>query len=113
VGAQVLEDPEDDGPVEVRCIGGDRPKRGSEPDEAAEHRAALRAVGDVLRETCALTRGERAVQRIGHRSLREAVFSVRAIQSGHVRSDPLAPRTIQGSERRRPSRGRRNPDRVG
>jgi len=105
VGAQVLEDPGDDRPVGVRGVGGDRPKRGSEPDEAAEHRATLRTVGDVLREARALTRGQRALQRIGHRSLREAVISVRAIPSGHVRSDLLAPRTIQGCERRRLSRG--------
>jgi len=88
MGAQMLEDPGDDGPVGVRCVGGDRPKRGSEPDEAAEHRAALRAVCDVLREACALTRGQRGVQRIGHRSLREAVISMHAIPSGHRRSDP-------------------------
>jgi len=91
--AQVLEDRRDDGAVGVRavwvrCVGGDRPKRSAQPNEAAEHRATLRALIDVLREARALARGERPVQRIRHRSLREAVISMHAIPLGHVRSDP-------------------------
>jgi hypothetical protein len=91
--AQVLEDRRDDGAVGVtavwvRCVGGDRPKRDAQPNEAAEHRSAPRALVDVLREARPLAGGERTVQRIRHRSLREAVISMHAIPSGHVRSDP-------------------------
>jgi len=91
--AQVLENRRDDGAFGVgagwvRCVGGDRPKRGAQPNEAAEHRAAVRALVDVLREARALARGERPVQRIRHRSLGEAVISMHAIPSGHVNSDP-------------------------
>ena len=69
---QVLEDRRDDGAaggaaVGVRCVGGDRQKRDPQPNEAAEHRSALRALVDVLRE---------------------AVISMHAIPSGHMRSDP-------------------------
>jgi len=90
---QVLEDRRDDGAgggeaVWVRCVGGDRPKRDAQPDEAAEHRSALRALVDVLREARPLAGRERTVQRVRHRSLREAVISMQAIPSGHIRSDP-------------------------
>ena len=91
--AEVLEDRRDDGAVGgaavwVRCVGGDRPKRDAQPNEAAEHRSALRALVDVLREARPLAGRERTVQRIRHRSLREAVISMHAIPSGHVSSDP-------------------------
>jgi len=91
--AQVLENRRDDGAASVeaagiRCVGGDRPKRGAQPKNAAEHRAALRALVDVLREAPALARGERPVQSIRHRSLGEEVISIHASPSGHVNSDP-------------------------
>ena len=91
--AQVLEDRRDDGvvwvvAVRVRCVGGDRPKRAAQPYEAAKHRSALRTLVDVLREARALARGQRTVQRIRHRPLREAVISMHAIPSGHMQSDP-------------------------
>ncbi len=91
--AQVLENRRGDGAVGgaavwVRCVGGDRPKRGAQPKKAAEHRAALGALVDVLREAPALARGERPVQRIRHHALGEAVISMHAIPSGHVTSDP-------------------------
>ena len=78
--AQVLQNRRDDGAVgvgavRVRCVGGDRPKRGAQPNETAEHRSALRALIDVVGEAPALARGQRPVQRIRHRSLREAVIS--------------------------------------
>jgi len=89
----VLEDRRDDGAVGdaavwITCVGGDRPKRDAQPDEAAEHRSALRALVDVLREARSLSGRERTVQRIRHRSLREAVISMHAIPRGHRRSDP-------------------------
>jgi len=91
--AQVLENRRDDGAavvgaLRVRGVGGDRPKRGAQPKKAAEHRATLRALLDVLREAPALARGKRPVQRIRHRSLGEVVISMDAIPSGHATSDP-------------------------
>jgi len=61
-------------------------------EEAAEHRAALGALVDVLREARALARGERPVQRIRHHALGEAVISMHAIPSGHVHSPRSTPR---------------------